>query len=223
MWLLSELIESTVYVYQATGDPQMLHIGASILEAIDSIAKTECGYAVVHDVTTHQLANRMESFFLAETTKYLYLLFDKDNFIHNSGGHGSVINTHKGQCVIDAGGYVFNTEAHPIDMAVLDCCYDSPREQYSQVFNDIDILNAFDLAGSRDERFYSTENINKMDNELLSEVEKAIEAESMAADDENYIPAETPIEKKRKREKLLTCSVEPFYLKLAIYGETIVK
>jgi mannosidase alpha-like ER degradation enhancer 2 len=27
----------------------------------------------------------MESFFLAETTKYLYLLFDPDNFIHNPG------------------------------------------------------------------------------------------------------------------------------------------
>ena len=45
----------------------------------------------------------MESFFLAETTKYLYLMFDEDNFIHNTGGHGTVINTPGGQCVIDAG------------------------------------------------------------------------------------------------------------------------
>ena len=34
---------------------------------------------------THTLEDRMESFFLAETTKYLYLLFDPDNFIHNPG------------------------------------------------------------------------------------------------------------------------------------------
>ena len=59
----------------------------------------------------------MESFFLAETTKYLYLLFDPDNFIHNNGSHGDVVNTPGGQCVIGAGGWVFNTEAHPIDLA----------------------------------------------------------------------------------------------------------
>ncbi len=35
----------------------------------------------------------MESFFLSETLKYLYLLFDTDNFVHR-------------------GNYVFNTEAH---------------------------------------------------------------------------------------------------------------
>lgn len=52
----------------------------------------------------------MESFFLAETTKYLYLLFDPDNFIHNDGRHGKVRNTAGGrECIIDAGGYIFNT------------------------------------------------------------------------------------------------------------------
>lgn len=51
----------------------------------------------------------MESFFLAETTKYLYLLFDYDNFMHNNGQFGSVFNTPWGECIIDAGGYIFNT------------------------------------------------------------------------------------------------------------------
>lgn len=51
----------------------------------------------------------MESFFLAETTKYLYLLFDPDNFIHNRGQHGSIVKTHWGECIMEAGGYVFNT------------------------------------------------------------------------------------------------------------------
>jgi hypothetical protein len=37
----------------------------------------------VKDVKDHKLENRMESFFLAETLKYLYLIFDKDNFLHN--------------------------------------------------------------------------------------------------------------------------------------------
>jgi len=51
----------------------------------------------------------MESFFLAETTKYLYLLFDPENFIHNRGQHGTVVTSNWGECVLDAGGYVFNT------------------------------------------------------------------------------------------------------------------
>lgn len=71
----------------------------------------------------------MESFFLAETTKYLYLLFDPDHYLNNDGGIGTLINTPNGQCVIDAGGYIFNTEAHPIDPSALRCCYDMPRQQ----------------------------------------------------------------------------------------------
>lgn len=51
----------------------------------------------------HRLDNRMESFFLAETTKYLYLVFDPDNFIHNTGSHGTVVHTPGGQCIVDAG------------------------------------------------------------------------------------------------------------------------
>lgn len=52
----------------------------------------------------------MESFFLAETTKYLYLLFDPDNFIHNDGRQGKVWHPAGGrECIIDGGGYIFNT------------------------------------------------------------------------------------------------------------------
>ena len=51
----------------------------------------------------------MESFFLAETTKYLYLLFDPDNFVHNRGQKGRVVRTPWGECILDAGGYIFNT------------------------------------------------------------------------------------------------------------------
>jgi hypothetical protein len=45
----------------------------------------------------------MESFFLSETTKYLYLLFDTDNFIHNAGNQATVVDTDRGQCILDAG------------------------------------------------------------------------------------------------------------------------
>lgn len=63
----------------------------------------------------------MESFFLAETIKYLYLLFDPDNFIHNTG-IAFELGGAQGDCILGAGGYIFNTEAHPLDPAALHCC-----------------------------------------------------------------------------------------------------
>jgi len=120
--LRPELIESAMYLYRVTKDPFLLTIGEDMLRSIQHSAKTSCGYATVKDVREHLLEDRMESFFLAETTKYLYLLFDQDNFIHNPGNVASVHRTPHGQCILDAGGYVFNTEAHPIDPAALQCC-----------------------------------------------------------------------------------------------------
>ncbi|CAI4231531.1 unnamed protein product [Auanema sp. JU1783] len=121
--LRPEMAESLMYLYQATKDPIFLEIGAQLVDAIEHSAKTKCGYGTVHDVRVHDVEDRMESFFLAETTKYLYLLFDTNNFLHNDGSHASLINTTNGECAIAAGGYVYNTEAHPVDPAMLECCY----------------------------------------------------------------------------------------------------
>ncbi|XP_023336094.1 ER degradation-enhancing alpha-mannosidase-like protein 2 [Eurytemora carolleeae] len=120
--LRPELIESIMYLYRATGDPWLVDAGVDILKSIQYSAYTPCGYATVKNVRTHTLENRMESFFLAETVKYLYLLFDPDNFIHNSGTTATVHETPHGKCILDAGGYVFNSEAHPMDPAALACC-----------------------------------------------------------------------------------------------------
>ncbi len=43
----AELIESTMYLYQATKDPYYLEIGRDILESIERHTKTSCGYATV--------------------------------------------------------------------------------------------------------------------------------------------------------------------------------
>lgn len=85
----------------------------------------------IKDLRDHQLDNRMESFFLAETVKYLYLLFDPDHFLH--GGRASGVSSWEaggegGQCVLGAGGFVFNTEAHPLDPAALYCCSQHSRD-----------------------------------------------------------------------------------------------
>ena len=60
-------------------------------------------FVQVKNVKEHSLDNRMESFFLSETTKYLYLMFDQDNFIHNSGGSGKTVQTTGGECIIETG------------------------------------------------------------------------------------------------------------------------
>ena len=85
--LRPELIESIVYLYRATGDPWLVDAGLDILRwrlvsvfslhgikywshrSIQHSAWTPCGYATVKNVLTHSLEDRMESFFLAETTK----------------------------------------------------------------------------------------------------------------------------------------------------------
>ncbi|KAI5723370.1 hypothetical protein M8J76_005139 [Diaphorina citri] len=121
--LRPELIESVMYLYRATGDPYLLDVGVDMLRSIQHSAKTPCGYATIKNVVDHSQEDRMESFFLSETTKYLYLLFDTENFIHNDGSQGKIFETDAGQlCVLGAGGYVFNTEAHPIDLSALHCC-----------------------------------------------------------------------------------------------------
>ncbi|KAI9785606.1 MAG: alpha mannosidase-like protein [Peltula sp. TS41687] len=92
-----ELIESTYHLYRATKDPWYLHVGEMILKDIKRRCWTECGWAGLQDVRTGELADRMESFFLGETIKYMFLLFDTDH----------PLNT------LDAP-YVLSTEGHPL-------------------------------------------------------------------------------------------------------------
>ncbi|KAG9332666.1 hypothetical protein JZ751_014764 [Albula glossodonta] len=71
-----------------------------ILQSLEKYTKVRCGYATLHHVVDKSKEDRMESFFLSETCKYLYLLFDEDNPLHKSENK-----------------YIFTTEGHvvPID------------------------------------------------------------------------------------------------------------
>ncbi|KAG7244691.1 hypothetical protein INR49_029710 [Caranx melampygus] len=79
--LRPELVESTYLLYQATKNPFYLHVGMDILQSLEKNAKVRCGYATLHHVVDKSKEDRMESFFLSETCKYLYL------YIFTTEGH----------------------------------------------------------------------------------------------------------------------------------------
>ena len=66
-----------VLVQKATGDTAWLSVGRDILSSIEASTYVPCGYAAISDVRTHSTLDAMPSYFLAETVKYLYLLFDR--------------------------------------------------------------------------------------------------------------------------------------------------
>jgi glycosyl hydrolase family 47 len=89
--LRPEIVESAYYLHRLTGDPQYLEMGRIFFEGLVAHCRTEAGYTVLKDVVTKEKGDLMPSYFLAETLKYLYLLFTP----HRDLG-------------------VFNTEAHPL-------------------------------------------------------------------------------------------------------------
>jgi hypothetical protein len=76
--LRPELIESTYHLYQATRDHKYLKIGRKLLEDMERVSRVDCGYAAVGNIHTLAVEDRMDSYFLSETVKYLYLLFSDD-------------------------------------------------------------------------------------------------------------------------------------------------
>jgi mannosidase alpha-like ER degradation enhancer 2 len=93
--LRPEIIESAWYLRRATGDPEYLAMGKAFLDSLVAHARTDDGFTVLTSVETMAKGDLMPSYFLAETLKYLYLIFAPDS-------------------AVDTGHVVFTTEAHPI-------------------------------------------------------------------------------------------------------------
>ncbi|CAH1268807.1 EDEM2 [Branchiostoma lanceolatum] len=226
-----ELVESAMYLYRATRDPFLLQLGRDVVEAISHITRTDCGYASIKDVRTHQLDNRMESFFLAETTKYLYLLFDPDNFIHNDGGHGDYVDTVNGRCVLDAGGYVFNTEAHPVDPAALYCCstFKQDQEELQKLHTTLDFgslledLEDFSHEKGKKEGILSfpTTGLDSSMDPTLDETDPRqwLQFDKWKKD---KMTRSWNVEEKQ-HPAIFTCPAQPFYSRFSILGEMFVE
>lgn len=90
--LRPELAESTFLLYGATKDPTLLATAVSIHERLRDTTRGKCGHASISDVKTELLEDTMESFFLSETVKYLYLTISGatdiiDYFVFSTEGH----------------------------------------------------------------------------------------------------------------------------------------
>ncbi|KAL5611994.1 hypothetical protein BROUX41_000443 [Berkeleyomyces rouxiae] len=94
--LRPEAIESVWYMYRITGDQTWMEKGWKMWESIIPLVKTEYGHSALNNIlSTHpRHVDNMESFWLAETLKYFYLLFSEPD-------------------VISLDEWVLNTEAHP--------------------------------------------------------------------------------------------------------------
>uniref|UniRef100_A0A8C7F9G1 alpha-1,2-Mannosidase n=1 Tax=Oncorhynchus kisutch TaxID=8019 RepID=A0A8C7F9G1_ONCKI len=95
--LRPEVIETYMYMWRFTHDPKYREWGWEAVQALEKHCRVEGGYSGVRDVyaSSPNHDDVQQSFYLAETLKYLYLLFSDDD--HLPLEH-----------------WVFNTEAHPL-------------------------------------------------------------------------------------------------------------
>jgi ER degradation enhancer, mannosidase alpha-like 2 len=93
--LQPEIIESTYYLYRFTTDPRYLEMGRTFFDSLVKYCRNDIAYAALNSVETKEKADMMQSYFLAETLKYLYLVFAPLDSV-------------------DLTKFVFNTEAHPL-------------------------------------------------------------------------------------------------------------
>ena len=120
---------------QATKHPFYLHVGRDIISSLNDHTKVKCGYATVHDVDDKSLEDRQESFFLSETCKYLFLLFDTDNPINRK----------------DSERFLFTTEGHvfPITSKIREKIWQDDfinQNTYSDTIENHKPSNLFDLS-----------------------------------------------------------------------------
>jgi|SRR5579859_519144 len=93
--LRPEIVESAYYLFHYTKSPRYLEMGRTFLDSLVKYCRTDVAYAALRNVETKEKRDKMESFFLAETLKYLYLLFAPPE-------------------TLDLTHVVVNTEAHPL-------------------------------------------------------------------------------------------------------------
>ena len=90
-----EIIESAYYLYHYTKNPRYLEMGRTFLRDLKKYCRMDEGYSGLKNVATKTRTDLMESYFLAESLKYLYLLFAPPE-------------------TLEFEKVIFSTEAHPV-------------------------------------------------------------------------------------------------------------
>ncbi|KXS11923.1 glycoside hydrolase family 47 protein [Gonapodya prolifera JEL478] len=97
--LRPEVLESLFILHRLTHRPQYRRWARAILKSIERECRVDAGYAGIKHVgkarPEREYIDLQESFFIAETLKYGYLIFESDD-------------------VIPLDEWIFNTEAHPL-------------------------------------------------------------------------------------------------------------
>uniref|UniRef100_A0A9J2PH42 alpha-1,2-Mannosidase n=1 Tax=Ascaris lumbricoides TaxID=6252 RepID=A0A9J2PH42_ASCLU len=101
--LRPEFIESTYLLYRATKDPHYLHVAKNVMDSLNELVRVKCGFAGVRDIRTMSHEDRMDSFVLSETFKYLYMIFSEPS-----------------EMLFDPDNYVLTTEAHFLPLTIGD-------------------------------------------------------------------------------------------------------
>lgn len=81
--LRPEAIESVFVMYRLTGDPTLLEAAWKMFSTIENYTRTRYGHAGLKDVMNPDSPkdDKMESFWLAETLKYFFLIFSEPNVL----------------------------------------------------------------------------------------------------------------------------------------------
>ncbi len=93
--LRPEIIESAYYLHHFTKDPRYRDMGRVFFNSLIKYCRNDVAYAALSNIERKTQKDEMESFFFAETLKYLFLLYAPAD-------------------TLDLSKAVFNTEAHPI-------------------------------------------------------------------------------------------------------------
>ncbi|CAG2102386.1 unnamed protein product [Medioppia subpectinata] len=95
--LRPEVVESYFYMWRLTHDQRFRDYAWSAAQAINTHCRTDYGFSGIRNTSDVHSAKDdvQQTFFLAETLKYLYLIFSSDD-------------------LISLDDWVFNTEAHPL-------------------------------------------------------------------------------------------------------------
>ncbi|KAI8059472.1 glycoside hydrolase [Gongronella butleri] len=120
--LRPETLESIFYFYQYTGNPLYQDMAWEIFNAIHTYCRANSGFSGLDNVDTFfpRWDDRQESFFFAETLKYLYLIWDDTpRFPFDK--------------------WVFNTEAHPFKIPG-SCKNDGKNDWWNTMFDTIGVL-----------------------------------------------------------------------------------